>query len=579
MATSFFKKLLAAVWAVLCASALWGIDPAINSIDIKVDLSRNGTAHIVEVWDVVVASGTEWYLVRENLGDIKISNLAVKNEEGLEYLNLGSWDVDKSLEQKAGKCGLHSTSNGYEICWGVGSYGPHKFTVSYDMSNVVKTLNDYDMLHMQFIGDELSSRPQQASLTLTAPEPLGEDNSLIWAFGFDGEINWQKDGSVLAKSNSELGYTDSMILLLRFDKGIFESESKQDRDFSAVLDKALDGSYYPEDPEPWYYALLGFILFGGMFWLFVIKPIKALTAALGFSKKKDRKRVKDIFGVKHLPRSINWSRDLPFNGDVFETYYIASHTSGVDDRSYSVVSSMLLKMMLNKVIEMRPDAKGRNEFYFNGNASVDYMDTAERHLLEILRTASGSDGILQEQEFKRWADSHPSQVKAFVNAIHRQVVDNFSADHMIGGRSSYENLQLNDSGRQAALKALEFKQFLKDFTLVSERYAVEVALWENYLVMAAVFGLASKVAKQMNAMAPNFKSFITVPISQFSNLVVFSDSLSRVTRSAYIRAITPVSTGSSYSGGSSSSSRGYGGHSSHSGGGGFSGGGHGGGSR
>ena len=43
------KKLLAAAWALLC------------DIDIRVTLSPDGSARIVEVWDVVVTSGTEWF--------------------------------------------------------------------------------------------------------------------------------------------------------------------------------------------------------------------------------------------------------------------------------------------------------------------------------------------------------------------------------------------------------------------------------------------------------------------------------------------------------------------------------------
>ena len=573
------KKLLAAAWTLLSASFLWAAEPSINDIDIKVTLSPDGTAHIVEVWDVVVASGTEWYLVRENLGDMRISNLSVSDEKGRQFIDEGSWNVDRSIEQKAGRCGLHSTGSGYEICWGVGSYGPHKFTVGYDLSNSVKSLNDYDMLHIQFIGDNLSSSPAHARLVLEAPERLSDENSLIWAFGFEGTINWQKDGTVLAESTSALGHEDSMILLLRFNKGIFESESVQERDFSEVLKKAQEGSYYPDgEDDPWYVTLLGFLFACGMFWLFFIKPVKWFLGLLGLSKRSDRKRIKDIFGVKRLPASLEWNRDIPFKGDIFETYYVASHIKGVDDGSYTVVSAMLLKMIMNHVIEMRLGEKGRNEFYFNDSASLDYMDDAERALLVLLKDSSGADGILQEKEFNRWADSHQSKVRNFVEGIKRQVVDNFRADHLIGGRSSYESLQLSTEGNQLAMKALGFKQFLKDFTLVSERYSIEVALWENYLIMAAVFGMANKVAKEMNAMAPNFKSFVSVPISQFSNLVIFSDAMSRATRSAYLRAITPSSSGS-YGGGGSSSSRGYGGYSSRGGGGGFSGGGHGGGSR
>ena len=571
------KKLFLILLALLPAFCLYAYEPKVNDVNIHVSLSEDGTARIVEIWDVVVASGTEWYLVRENLGDIKIQNLAVHDETGTEFRNTGSWDVDRSLAQKAGQCGLHSTGSGYEICWGVGSYGPHVFTVSYDMTNAVKSLNDYDMLHMQFISDELSSPPAHASLTLSAPVALGEENSRIWAFGYEGTINWQEDGTVLAESTKSFIYDSSMILLLRFDKGIFNSESVREKDFEEVLKKAQEGSFYPdENDDPWYYSLLGFLMVLGMLWLFVWRPIKSFFKSMGISG--GRKRIKDIFGVKRLPSSFDWVRDLPFNGDIFRTYYIASHVKGYDSGSYTVVSAMILRMIMHRVIEMRTDVNGKREFYFDENASIDYMDTAERHLLSILDQASGQDGILQEQEFKIWANSHESKVKSFVSAIKREVTDSFSAANMIGGRSSYESLQLNDKGKRAAMDALGFRQFLRDFTLVNERYSVEVALWGDYLVMASVFGIADKVAAEMKTMAPNLQNYIKMPVSDLTSVVVFSDSFGRITRSAYISATTPSYSGGSYSGGGRSSG-GFGGHSSYGGGGGFSGGGHGGGSR
>ena len=173
------KRLLLFVLALVGTFPLFAYTPAVNDIDIRVTLRKDGSALIEERWDVVVAKGTEWYLVRNNLGDIRIMDLSVVDEQGNVFFNEGRWDVDRNISQKARKCGLHYTSEGVEICWGVESYGPHCWTVSYVMLNVVKSLNDSDMLHMQFISDDLSSPPQHARVTLEAPVSLDSDNSRI----------------------------------------------------------------------------------------------------------------------------------------------------------------------------------------------------------------------------------------------------------------------------------------------------------------------------------------------------------------------------------------------------------------
>lgn len=101
-------KRFAASFALLLSflgSAVAG-EQRIRDIDITVSLNRDGSADIREVWDVCVNSGTEWYLVRKNLGDIRISSFTVSDESGRVFKTLPDWDLDRSLSQKAYTCGI-----------------------------------------------------------------------------------------------------------------------------------------------------------------------------------------------------------------------------------------------------------------------------------------------------------------------------------------------------------------------------------------------------------------------------------------------------------------------------------------
>lgn len=195
--------------AALCLAA-----PAIHAnkvpdLDISVRLRADGAAQVREVWDVDVDEGTEWYLVRKNLGDIEISGLRVRNEEGVQFVNEGEWDTDRSLRQKAGRCGIVHTGDGVELCWGLGSYGQHTFIVEYLMSNAVKTLNDYDMLHLQLVSPGLSSPPRHVRVAIRPDEGLGVQldtaNTRIWGFGFEGEAGFE-DGAAVFESTESFQY-------------------------------------------------------------------------------------------------------------------------------------------------------------------------------------------------------------------------------------------------------------------------------------------------------------------------------------------------------------------------------------
>ena len=158
--------------ALLILSAGWAAAAQeVRDIDITLTLLDNGGLVVHEAWDINTGTDiTEWYLVRENLGDITIPALYV-SEDGKEFEDVGEWDVRRSLEEKAGKCGIvHKDNGGMELCWGIGSYGDHVFHPVYGMTRAVKALNDYDMLHLQVVSPGLSSPPKHVKVTVESSD-------------------------------------------------------------------------------------------------------------------------------------------------------------------------------------------------------------------------------------------------------------------------------------------------------------------------------------------------------------------------------------------------------------------------
>ena len=71
-------------------------------------------------------------------------DLEVFDEEGVDYEVEEEWNVDRSREEKTGRCGYHRTSEGVEICWGIGKAGKRKYYIFYTLTNLVKSYDDYD---------------------------------------------------------------------------------------------------------------------------------------------------------------------------------------------------------------------------------------------------------------------------------------------------------------------------------------------------------------------------------------------------------------------------------------------------
>ena len=130
---------------------------SINKISMDIYVDSNGTANVTETWDCKVNQGTECYHPYYNLGNSKIQNLTV-TDSVTHYTTLNSWKTSGDLASKAEKCGLNKTEDGVEICWGITSYGTHKYVVKYEITNFVSELTDSQMIYLTLIPYEFSNQ-------------------------------------------------------------------------------------------------------------------------------------------------------------------------------------------------------------------------------------------------------------------------------------------------------------------------------------------------------------------------------------------------------------------------------------
>ena len=271
------------------------------------ELRDDGAAVVTETWRIDVSDDiTEWYLVADNMGRMSISDLQVHDETGNEYVNEGEWDVNRSRARKAGRCGLVTKSDGYEICWGVGSSGWHTYTVRYLLTGLVKGHEDMDGFNHMFVARDLGSSPQSIVLTVGKPgQVLTTENTKVWAFGFRGEIHVE-DGAVVARTTEPFTRRSALIAMVGFEKGLFHPVITEERTFEEVRERAMEGSDYREPEEDgdggfWYGLLIGLGVI-----LSVFVSVKVIV--------KTVRRKRELLGGRM--KDVAWFRDAPLNGDL-----------------------------------------------------------------------------------------------------------------------------------------------------------------------------------------------------------------------------------------------------------------------
>ena len=552
------KLLLLTVW--LTASLSAAAAPVLRNLDILVKLHDNGDADIREVRTMDIDSeGTECYIVIDNLNGCDIKNFSVTDETNQKYVNEGAWDVDRSRQQKAGRCGMVTKSNGYELCWGLGNSGTRIYLVDYTVTNMVRAYHESDGFNWMFITRNMKPSPQKAKVIITADrdDGLPRDSIGAWSFGFKGNVTLEEDGVVVTTSEpmtTEMG----MIIMLEIQKGILHPKKQGNGSFKDVRKKAFENSDYK---EPTWYSKLWDGLKADLEMLFGLLFLALILGFVIWSNIRTRME------RKKLLKTVNWYREIPVNGNLLtaKKLYNAFFSSG-GITTENMVEAMILRLIRTGTLSIENrlvmptglkkifggEGKYQDCIIINDfNEKNRLVNTPSlRMLYDMMRAASGEDFVLQPSELKDWMRRNKQTVLSFMSSIDSNA-------------SIKEAKRTIDDTRQV----FGLKMFLEDFTLANERHLTELSLWNDYLVYASLFGIADQLQADMKKLNPEYLE------------------MNKITRNLTNRTVVPYLVASTYNtahsieSASRSRSSGGGGSSSFGGGGGFSGGGSGGGVR
>ena len=527
--------------------------PYLKDLNIHVVLSKNGDARITETRQMEIDSeGTECYIVIGNLNGSEIRDLTVSDENGQNFSNIGRWDIDRSRSWKEGKCGIVTKHNGYELCWGLGESGERTYTTSYTVTSLVKGYDDADGFNYMFVAEGVSPSPDHVRLTIEPEDTLHftTENTGVWGFRYQGEVGFY-DYRVVAESSEPFESRSAMVVMCRFNKGMFEPTDIRSGSFDSIKDQAFEGSDYLNNDDEWTTedTIILILLVLGFF----IVPIIAGLWYFIYVWRARRKVKKDLL----------WYRDIPLDGNLQQTNDMLNAYKYFSADYNNLLSACILKLInLGGItIEQHLNEKGKNvqNFVIHELKDADSQPLLLRKVHQIFLKAAGSDTVLEPKELKSFMKSNYNQsiTDSFINTLHTKT-----------GLSSYKDRL--DEVRQV----FGLKKYLQEFSLIDERHVQEVSLWKDYMIFATLFGIADQVIKDMKKINPEYFNMdqIAHQMADDTTLpMIYSTMHSSTTRAAMSKAEREAAREARTSG--------HGGHSSWSGGGGFSGGGFGGGVR
>ena len=511
------KKTIKIMFVFLFAFTLFSLTNkveanSIQSISMDIFVDDNGDAYVTETWKCNVTQGTEVYHPYYNLGNSEIKDLTVI-DGNTQYRQLSYWNTSGTLESKANKCGINQISKGVELCWGISKYGSHTYIAKYTITNFVSETTDAQMIYWTLIPYEFSNSIGNAYIKIHTNFDI-EDTIDVWGYGNYGGTAYVYDGYIEMQSDGTLDTDEYMTILVKFPLGTFKTKNNLNNNFEYYYDMAEEGTTkYIEEGTTQYIndsssSFLG-VIFLILFQIIFIFPIFLVIIIAGLSKKRFE------YGPegKQIPKDVPYFRDIPCKNDIYRAYYIGYKYDIIKNKT-DILGAIILKWLKNGMIRIEEKETGlifkkENTVIVLTETNPEmFLEPKEKELFKMLYDAS-KDGYLESKEFEKWCGNSYSKILSWFDAIISSVENKLIDEGLIEVKEKV-TLKIFKSKtyiatpelKQEAIELAGLKRYLNEYTLIKEREAIEVQLFEDYLIFAQIMGIAKKVAKQFEDIYP-----------------------------------------------------------------------------
>ena len=571
--------LILAILVFIFPMNLANADNDIQNIDIKVELYPDGSAKFTDHRIFQADSGTEHFLSFGNLGNIQLEDYRVYDENGNELQKVEFWNVNGSLEDKAGKYGINHTSDGFEICFGIGQLGRREFTIEYTLSNFVFNTTDGDQaIYWKFLNEDMNT-VHFAKVTIVNKSDFYFEypSTRLWGFGFEGHTNISQN-ELTAYTNGIFTKKDYMILLSIFDSQIAMTNNNESWSTQALIEQAMEGTgfKYEEDTVNsgnsdinganslienesgnGFGFSIGSVIrsLAAPVLISIFAYITAITALIGVISKTSNKKTSKMLDKRE--KEVNYHRSVP-------EYNFPDLFSLLDRDVSDVISAFIIKWISEDKLQSKVEEKtgffGKKKDQLHLAINKDKLnetltDETESELWNIVISASGPDLILNQSEFNRYISKNVNEFNSWENDViknsnkflrHNNLLEMKEVRKFLFKTVDIEN---SDKGEAAIDQVAGFRKYLKEFSLLNERDVSFATIWGEFMVWAAYLGIAEEVYEQFKIVYPDFEQMSPVN----TDVVILTNSFARSAMASQYSANNPTSSsgggGSSFSGG------------------------------
>ena len=496
------KKIIIFLLLLLCPMLVVRAD-TINKVDMKINILEDGTANIVEVWNVRASGGSEWYKQMYNLGNMELSNFVFNTDDSqvvyftlLPKNNINSFTVEVSS--------YYEFPENLDV-WGYGYKGyAYVENGKIKMSNEGSLNNEYVVLLAKFPVGTFST-----DALVDGYENFDDVYNRAEEGTFDYDYNIKKDFMYYVKYIINF-ICNTLLTILPIGLVVFALISIYKSGYGYINNKKIDKKNTPMFRD-----------------IPCNKDIYYANALISLNKDVFKYKESNILGAILL----KWVRQ--------DKIGFKNETKGIFNKETSIIDLT------------------RNPVFDNDK---------EKRLFDMMYQASG-DGMLESKELERWCRKHYEKFLNFFKSINNEEISKLKSSGHIYKRINKEECKkkevMDDKIYEDSSRLYGLKLYLDKFSRMNTKEVMEVKLWDEYLMFAYLFGIADKVAKQFKNLYPEVIEEMQNANIDYNTLIFVNN----ISSSSVYAASSARSAAENYSSGGGGFSSGGGGGGSFGGGG------------
>ena len=530
----------------------------IYSIDTEVEILEDGSGNITQTWNTFVDEGTEFFIPIQYLNHMNLKNVSV-SMDGREFEFVDDWDIDKSFEEKAYKYGILETDEGYEISFGMSEREVRTYDIKFTYENMVQSFTDKDGFNVRFVNNDMDPAPRRVSLSMHSPViDFSEDNTKIWAFGYNGNINFD-NGNIVARSTSEFDSSNHLTTLVEIEKGHFSPTYISNYSFEDLKVEAFEGSSYSQGDTEFENSNFNSMEEEFDMRILLIIPASLLVvfgAIVGASNK-----MKTKFNNKNFPINNSMSQEIPLDGNINANYYFLRNTYKNDQDSvelnFNLLTAYFAKWAEEGILS--------NEFKILKSPSFN-EESFEKKLWDFIIKGGVFQNKIDSEQLENYTEENYYEFMNLFTLANREGFDFSLKNDYIRKDKKFlvvTEYNLTDKGKNELNKVYGFKNYINDNSFYEEFNKENSKKLKEIFIYSNLYSDNEKLVK-----------FLDDKVDKNQNFGYFPYYLFYINSNQHRASVSK-----GYETGINNASSGSGGGASFGGGGGFSGGGSGGGAR